>query len=184
MDERAGLPKFYGVPVGAADSPGQRIIREAGDRKGHVVVAGTHAAELEETADPVENFTDPAPGKSGMWVVVRPAVAPPESRSVRRNRLSRVKNAREAHVGIEVIVVRPEIVGGFPGLDDGVELKGVNGLRRPSGLAEMNVGIKGPDIFCIMREPGNGDVQAVFLRPAKSRRAQRNMRHAGARRDR
>jgi hypothetical protein len=43
-------------------------------------------------------------------------------------------------VGMEVIIVRPKIVGGFPGLGDGVELKGMNGLRSPSGLAEMNVG--------------------------------------------
>jgi hypothetical protein len=71
----------------------------------------------------------------------------------------------EAHVGMEVIIVRPKIVGGFPGLGEGVELKGMNGLRSPSGLAETNVGIEGPDIFCVMWEPGNPDVQAVFLRP-------------------
>jgi hypothetical protein len=79
---------------------------------------------------------------------------------------------------MEVIIVRPKIVDGFPGLGDGVELEGMNGLRSPSGLAEMNVGIEGPDIFCVMREPGNPDIQAVFLRPCESRRAHGNMRDA------
>jgi hypothetical protein len=44
-------------------------------------------------------------------------------------------SAREAHVGMEVIIVRPKIVDGFPGLGDGVELEGMNGFRSPSGLA-------------------------------------------------
>jgi len=95
-----------------------------------------------------------------------------------RNGFPRVKNAREAHVGMEVIIVRPKIVGSFPGLDDGVELEGMNGLRGPSRLAEMNVGIKGADIFRVMGEPGNPDVQAVFLRPRESRRAHGNIRDA------
>jgi hypothetical protein len=95
----------------------------------------------------------------------------PELHTLWRNGFSRVKNAREAHVGMEVIIVRPKIVGSFPGLDDGVELEGMNGLRGLSRLAEMNVGIKGADIFRVMGEPGNPDVQAVFLRPRESRRA-------------
>jgi hypothetical protein len=76
---------------------------------------------------------------------------------------------------MKVIIVRPKIVGGFPWLDDGVELEGMNGLRGPAGLAEMNVGVEGPDKFCVMREPRNRDVQAVFLRPCESRRAHGDM---------
>jgi hypothetical protein len=48
-----------------------------------------------------------------------------------------VKNARKNHVGMEVVIVHPKIVGGFPGLGDDVELEGMNGLRGPY---EMNVG--------------------------------------------
>jgi hypothetical protein len=178
MDKCAGLPKLYGIAIRATDLFRDRIIREAGDPKGHVVVARAHAAEFKETADLVENFANPAPCKSGMRVVVRAAIVFPEFRSLWHNRLPGVKDAREAQVGMEVIIVRPKILGSFPGLGDGVELKGMNGLCSPSGLAEMNVGIECPDIFCVMWEPGNPDVQAVFLRPCESRRAHGNMRDA------
>jgi hypothetical protein len=66
---------------------------------------------------------------------------------------------------MEVIIVRPKIVGGFPGLGDGVELKGMNGLRSPSGLAEMNVG---------SRARCSGSLPSTM----RSRRAHRNMRDA------
>jgi len=77
-----------------------------------------------------------------MRVVVRAAVVFPEFHTLWHNGFSRVKNAREAYMRVEVIIVRPKIVGGFPGLEDGVELEGINGLRGPSRLAEMNVGIR------------------------------------------
>lgn len=107
MDKRASFSKFYGIAIRAADLFGDRIIREAGYPKSHVVVAGAHAAEFKKAADPVEDFTDPAPRKSGMRVVVRAAVVFPVLHTLWRNGFSRVKNAREAHVGMEVIIARP-----------------------------------------------------------------------------
>jgi hypothetical protein len=61
----------------------------------------------------------------------------PELHTLWRNGFSRVKNAREAHVGMEAIIVRPKIVGSFPGLDDGVELEGMNGLLASWGSREI-----------------------------------------------
>ena len=107
MDKRARFSKFYGIAIRAADLFGDRIIREAGYPKGHVVDARAHAAEFKKAADLVEEFTDPAPCKSGMRVVVRAAVVLPELHTLWRNGFSRVKNAREAPVGMEVIIVRP-----------------------------------------------------------------------------
>jgi hypothetical protein len=91
MDTCAGLPKLYCIAIRAADLFRDRIIREAGDPKGHVVVARAHAAKFKETADLVENFTDPAPCKSGMRVVVRAAIVFPEFRPLWHNRLPGVK---------------------------------------------------------------------------------------------
>ena len=79
MDNRGSFSKFYGIAIGAADLFGDRIICEAGYPKGHVVDARAHAAEFKKAADLVEDFTDPAPCKSGMRVIVRAAVVFPET---------------------------------------------------------------------------------------------------------
>ena len=80
-------------------------------------------------------------------------------------------------VGLEMFVVRPEIVGRVPRLDHRVEVKRLKGSPRPSGTAEGNVRVESPDLGRRFRHVVHGDVEQAFFRPRHCRGAQRNMRH-------
>jgi hypothetical protein len=56
--KRASFPKFYGIALRAADLLWDRIIREAGDPKGHVVAARAHAAEFKKAAGILKNIAN------------------------------------------------------------------------------------------------------------------------------
>jgi hypothetical protein len=77
-----------------------------------MVVARTHPTEFEKTADLVENFTDPAPCKSGMRVVIRAAVGAPEFRSLWHN--GRVAAAALRQAQAQVLQAEAEVMPAEP----------------------------------------------------------------------
>ncbi len=54
----------------------------------------------------------------------------------------------------------------------------MNGLRGPPGFAEVDVGIKGPDISCVMRKTADPDVQQILFGPRQSVGSHGDMRDA------
>ena len=138
MDKRARFSKFYGIAIGAADLFGDRIICEAGYPKGHVVDARAHAAEFKKAADLVEEFTDPAPCKSGMRVVIRAAVGAPEFRSLWHNGLPGVAAAALRQAQAQVLQAEAEVMPAEPSTRSGRD------DRRPPGCC----GWSSPMVSC------------------------------------
>ena len=85
----------------------------------HVVIGRPHAALVEQAAEIVERVATPRPGIAGMRVFVGAAVELPELVTLRNERLAGVENAAEALVRLEMLVVRAEVIGRVPRLDDG-----------------------------------------------------------------
>jgi hypothetical protein len=94
-----------------------------------MVVARTHPTEFEKTADLVENFTDPAPCKSGMRVVIRAAVGAPEFRSLWHNVLPGVAAAALRQAQAQVLKAEAEVMPAEPSTH--------SGRGRPTGCASL-----------------------------------------------
>ena len=96
-----------------------------------MVVARTHPTEFEKTADLVENFTDPAPCKSGMRVVIRAAVGTPEFRSLWHNGLPGVAAAALRQAQAQVLQAEAEVMPAEPSTRSGRD------DRRPPGCTSL-----------------------------------------------
>ncbi len=86
----------------------------------------------------------------------------------------------EPFVGLEVFVVRAEIVAVAPRLDDVVQLQGMHGFGRPARFAEPDVGINPGDVFPVLRQPGYADIEQVLLAPYHCMRPNPDMAHRAA----
>src|SRR5271154_141390 len=87
------------------------------------MVAGAHAAELEEAANAVERAARPCPCVAGMRINCVTAVELPELMALCDHRFAGMPNRGEALVCREMFVMRPEVVGRVPWLNDWIEIE-------------------------------------------------------------
>ena len=111
------------------------------------MVAGAHAAELEQAADAVECTARPCPCVAGMRINCVTAVEPPELIALCDDRLAGMPNRGEALVCLDMLVIRSEVVGRVPWLNDRIEIECRQRLGRPTGAAEGHVGVECRDLL-------------------------------------
>src|ERR1700723_3276291 len=87
------------------------------------MVARAHAAEVEQAADAVERAARPRTCVAGMRINCVTAVELPELIALCNDRFAGMPNRGKTHLCLDMLVMRPEVVGRVPWLNDRIEIE-------------------------------------------------------------